>query len=117
MSKNRFAGLGAVNKIQQDKKDQDSKNVKTSKPKITQKKISIEAEKKSNGSNIISTPKRGRPKGKRSNSNFQQVTAYVRRDTYRKVSIELLDRENKGEFSELVEDLLQKWLKEKSKSN
>jgi hypothetical protein len=67
---------------------------------------------RSNGSDDAAAPRRGRPNGKRSNAEFQQVTAYVRRDTYRRVSIKLLDRENKGEFSELIEELLQKWLEE-----
>lgn len=57
-------------------------------------------------------PKRGRPKGKRSDDNFQQVTAYVRRDTYKATQKALVDEEQ--EFSELVEDLLVKWLKSRT---
>ncbi len=70
----------------------------------------VKIELRSNGSDDATAPRRGRPNGKRSNAEFQQVTAYIRRDTYRQVSIKLLDRENKGEFSELIEELLQKWL-------
>ncbi len=46
--------------------------------------------------------------GKRSDSDYRQVSAYVRRDTYRRVKLALLE-ENR-EFSELVEELLQHWL-------
>ena len=46
--------------------------------------------------------------GKRSDSEYRQVSAYIRRDTHRKVKIALLE-ENR-EFSELVEELLRSWL-------
>jgi hypothetical protein len=46
--------------------------------------------------------------GKRSDSDYRQVSAYVRRDTYRRVKLALLEEER--EFSELVEGLLQHWL-------
>lgn len=109
MSKNRFASLQAVKQLQENKQIE----TKKSSDKITlvesPAKISSKAHTKGDASAM---PKRGRPNGKRSNAEFQQVTAYVRRDTYRKVSIKLLDREVKGEFSELIEELLQKWLKE-----
>lgn len=107
MSKNRFAGLQAVKQLQDNKQIQ-VKQTPESK-EFDQSPVKIEL--KGNGDNVI-TPKRGRPNGKRSNAEFQQVTAYVRRDTYRRVSIKLLDQEVKGEFSELIEELLQKWLEE-----
>lgn len=106
MSKNRFAGLQAVKQLQ-DTKEIEVKE--TPKHKAFEQ-SPVKMELKSNGSDDATTPRRGRPNGKRSNAEFQQVTAYVRRDTYRRVSIKLLDRENKGEFSELIEELLQKWL-------
>ncbi len=56
--------------------------------------------------------KRGRPKGKRSNPAFTQVTAYMRKDTYKNAQKALLDEDE--EFSELVEDLVSKWLKSRS---
>ncbi len=56
--------------------------------------------------------KRGRPKGKRSNPDFTQVTAYMRKDTYKNAQKALLDEDE--EFSELVEDLVSKWLKSRS---
>jgi hypothetical protein len=92
MSKNRFAGLQAVKKLQ------------------AEKQVEVVVETQSNTPTDGTEVKRGRPNGKRTNVEFQQVTAYVRRDTYRKVSIKLIDRESKGEFSELVEELLQQWL-------
>lgn len=64
-----------------------------------------------------SEAKRGRPKGKRSDSNYEQVTAYIRKDTHTAVKIELLkERQNgqKREFSELIQELLDEWLKWRS---
>lgn len=54
---------------------------------------------------------RGRPRGKRSDPNYEQTTAYIRKQTHLGVKIALL-KEGKGrEYSELVEDLLAEWLK------
>jgi hypothetical protein len=59
----------------------------------------------------LATPKRGRPaKGKRSNPDFEQVTAYIRKRTHADVKIALLREGQKREFSALVEDLLAGWL-------
>jgi hypothetical protein len=56
-------------------------------------------------------PKRlGRPPGKRSDPAFQPATVWIRRATYQAVKERLL-KEDRGEFSVLVEDLLQGWLK------
>ncbi len=56
-------------------------------------------------------PRRGRPPGgKRQNPDYEQVTAYIRKDTYRRVKIRLLEMDRQGEFSELVEVLLTRWL-------
>ena len=108
MSKNRFTGLQAVKQLQNSKEIQIKKTPQNK--AFEQSPVKIEL--KSNGSDDATAPRRGRPNGKRSSAEFQQVTAYVRRNTYRRVSIKLLDRENKGEFSELIEELLQKWLEE-----
>lgn len=54
--------------------------------------------------------KKGRPKGKRSNPDFEQVTAYVRSKTYRQTKIALLEQDELSDFSELVEELLNEWL-------
>jgi hypothetical protein len=57
--------------------------------------------------------RRGRPSGKRSDEGFKQVTAYINLDTYKKTKIRLFEEDSKQEFSELVDMLLQRWLKEK----
>lgn len=57
-----------------------------------------------------STVKKGRPKGKRSNPDFEQVTAYIRSETYRQTKIALLQQKESRDFSELVEKLLAEWL-------
>jgi hypothetical protein len=106
MSKNRFAGLQAVKQLQDTKEIE----VKETPQNKAFEQSPVKMELRSAGSDEATAPRRGRPNGKRSNVEFQQVTAYVRRDTYRRVSIKLLDRENKGEFSELIEELLQKWI-------
>ena len=54
--------------------------------------------------------KRGRPKGKRSDPDYEQVTAYIRKETYRQTKIALLSSEEGQDFSELVEQLLTEWL-------
>lgn len=59
----------------------------------------------------LTARKRGRPPGKRSNPEFDQITAYIRRNTHRAVKIALLQEGQGREFSELVEELLAKWLK------
>ncbi len=46
--------------------------------------------------------------GKRSDSDYKQVSAYIRRDTHLKVKLALLQEGR--EFSELVEELLTEWL-------
>jgi hypothetical protein len=55
-------------------------------------------------------PRRGRPPGKRSHPDFEQITAYIRKDTHHAVKIRLLQN-GRQEFSELVEELLGQWLK------
>ena len=51
----------------------------------------------------------GSPLGKRSHPDFEQITAYIRKDTHQAVKIALLQN-GKQEFSELVEELLCQWL-------
>ena len=46
--------------------------------------------------------------GKRSDGDYKQVSAYIRKDTHQQVKIALLREER--EFSELVEELLSGWL-------
>ena len=50
--------------------------------------------------------------GKRSNDEYRQVSAYVRKDTHRRVKMALLEQDR--EFSDLVEELLNEWLDSRS---
>ena len=56
----------------------------------------------------------GRPRtGKRSDPEYRQVSAWIRRDTYDRVTRRLFTKENRREFSELVQSLLEDWLRER----
>ena len=57
--------------------------------------------------------KRGRPTAKRSDPDFVGFTTYVRRDTHTRAKIALLQEGKGKELSELVEDLIHNWLKQK----
>lgn len=63
----------------------------------------------------VETKQRGRPKAKHSDPSFQQVTAYILKDTHKDVKIALLQQEPPQEFSELVQELLTGWLKGRKK--
>ena len=56
----------------------------------------------------------GRPPGKRSDPDYKQYSVLLRRHTHRKVSSLLRDREGAQDVSELVEQLLEKWLAEQA---
>lgn len=58
--------------------------------------------------------RRGRPSGKRSDGEYVQTTAYIRRKTHRAVKVALVKDEGGPDYSELVEDLLDKWLKSRT---
>lgn len=60
-----------------------------------------------------SEKQRGRPKAKRSDPAFIGFTTYIRKDTHLKVKIALLQEGKGREMSELVEDLLSNWTKNK----
>ena len=53
--------------------------------------------------------RRGRPRGKRSNPEYEQVTIYIRRDTHQDAKIVLL-KAGRLEFSDLVQRLVAGWL-------
>jgi hypothetical protein len=58
------------------------------------------------------SPKVGRPRsGKRSDPDYRQVSAWIRRDTYDRVTHRLFTKEGRREFSELVQELLEQWLR------
>ncbi len=48
--------------------------------------------------------------GKRSDPDYRQAPAFVRKDTYKTVRIALLNDERGLDYSELVEELLTAWL-------
>lgn len=58
--------------------------------------------------------RRGRPAGKRSNHESVQVTAYIQAETHYATKIALLTNSRRGgpkkDFSDLVQELLSKWL-------
>jgi uncharacterized Rmd1/YagE family protein len=107
--KNRFAGLKDVKTLQN--------SIETAKPEVTiktQQKATVNQETNTHSNNNAGeTRRRGRPNGKRSNDNFRQVTAYVGRDTYKQTKMKLLAADKPQEFSELIDDLLVRWLQEK----
>lgn len=57
--------------------------------------------------------RRGRPAAKRSDPDFVGLTTYVRRDTHKRAKIALLQEGDGKELSELVEELIYKWLEKK----
>ena len=63
------------------------------------------------------SPKRGRPKGKRSDPDYEQVTAYIKKETYRSTKIALLQQGEVQDFSLLVEQLLAEWLSTQNSKN
>ncbi|MDA2933230.1 hypothetical protein MYX82_02690 [Acidobacteria bacterium AH-259-D05] len=63
---------------------------------------------------LAKSPQSGRSRGKRSHPDFQQITAYIRKETHQKVKIALLQEGEGREFSELVEELLGNWLESRS---
>lgn len=52
-------------------------------------------------------------RGKRSNPDYTQAPAFVRKDTYKAVKIALLNGERGLDYSDLVEELLTAWLNRK----
>ncbi len=63
---------------------------------------------------VTESKPRGRPRGKRSDGEHVQVTAYIRQETHHSVKLALLADKQGQEFSELVEELLAKWLKSRT---
>lgn len=64
-------------------------------------------------SNLQDVPRKGRPPAKRSDPNFIGFTTYIRKDTHLKVKIALLQEAKGRELSELVEELLREWTKDR----
>lgn len=55
-----------------------------------------------------------RKTAKSKDPDFEQITAYIRKDTHQETKIALLQEGKGQQFSELVETLLAKWLKAQS---
>ncbi|MFO0890926.1 MAG: hypothetical protein U0790_17505 [Isosphaeraceae bacterium] len=72
------------------------------------------APKRSTSKPAEETKKRGRPRGKRSDKDYSQVTAYIRSATHLSVQKILLDDGKKKDFSDLVEELLSKWVRSRT---
>jgi hypothetical protein len=105
MNKNRFAGLADLKTLQKSEPiSKLEKQLKTRQKVSKPQGISTQT--------AVETPRRGRPNGKRSNENFRQVTAYIGTETYKQTKMKLLANDSKQEFSELVDELLNRWLKE-----
>jgi hypothetical protein len=58
--------------------------------------------------------KMGRPPGKKADPKYVQVTVYLRKDVHRAARKLLLD--DGGQFSDLVDDLVNRWVVEKQTS-
>ena len=61
--------------------------------------------------------KRGRPKvGKRSNTDYIQITAYIRSVTHKNTKIALIEQGNERDMGDLIDELLSEWLKSHNKT-
>jgi hypothetical protein len=54
----------------------------------------------------------GRPRGKRSNPDYEQISAYLRKETYRAAKIKLLETSDERDISEVLEELLAAWVQQ-----
>ena len=57
---------------------------------------------------IPATPLSKEKTGKRDNPDFQQISAYIRKDTYRAIKQAIV---TKRDLSDLIEELFSDWLK------
>ena len=53
----------------------------------------------------------GRPPGKRSNPDWEQITLFIRKDTKRAALRRLVEDDSNQDLSEVIEQLLSKWSK------
>jgi hypothetical protein len=54
----------------------------------------------------------GRPRGKRSNPDYEQISAYLRKETYRAAKIKLLETGDDRDVSEVLAELLAAWVQQ-----
>ncbi len=78
----------------------------------TQTEASPEASQKNHRNRNRNRPSGDGTEAKRSDPNFTQISAYIKKDTHRKVKMKLLEIESEQDLSELIEELLQEWLKQ-----
>lgn len=62
---------------------------------------------------LVNPPLKGRPRGKRSDPDFTQITAYISKKTHQEVKLALLQEGNNREISQLIEQCLSGWLEER----
>lgn len=62
----------------------------------------------------VTVAKMGRPPGKKTDPKYVQVTVYLRKDVHRAARKLLLD--DGGQFSDLVDDLVSRWIAERQTS-
>lgn len=58
-----------------------------------------------------------RPRGKRSDPAYEQISAYVRKHTYRDVKVALLLHHGGQDVSDLIEELLSAWVQQQNKTS
>lgn len=101
---------------EQSKSSVKSSNKSKSASKQTPTRQKISSEKNTFAAETVdgnTSRKRGRPPAKRSDPAYVGFTTYIRKDTHLKVKIALLQEGGTRELSELVEELLSKWIKNK----
>lgn len=52
----------------------------------------------------------GRPLAKRSDPEWKQISAFVRKETHRKAKMKLLQQDGNKDLSDVIEELLQNWV-------
>lgn len=86
----------------------DNQSTEKSTNHLSDKPINQLIEKSDNRLSDKPVKRKGRPRGKRSDPNYTQVGAYIPKDLDKQVKRKLLDEDI--DFSELVADLLLKWI-------
>lgn len=78
--------------------------------RVTQRHKATKAAPVDEDSQPVEPPKSKRGKGKSSDPDYRQIGVYCHKDVYRKAKAKLALHEL--EFSQLIEDLLDRWVKE-----
>lgn len=80
------------------------KETKKELPKKTEKVLSETITIKKNPPAISKT------KGKSSNPTYTKALAYIKEETYKQVRTKLINSSDKKDYSDLIQELLEKWL-------